>query len=318
MPEVTVRDADQADAVAIGEVSSAAVAHLVRSSARVLADMRDDDRLGRRRWVGLIGRQVAGTATARQVVEHRGEQHLHLDVAVRPQDGSQGVGTRLLQTAARAFPDATRLEAVADGGPISLSFAVRNGFVPENEQPLYQVDPSSVPPADPGACGLRPVTLEALPDLRMLLETHNLATAEDRRWPRLTMYQLRSEWWGRPDNAPDLSWGLLASGPNGPVLAAFTSVQVDHERRRAWSRMTATHPSFRGQGLATWVKRRSLRSLAAADVLDAWARVPTDNAPMLAVNAALGYEPGATSVALGRRLRRGPEAGQDRWVDVSR
>jgi len=313
-----VRDADRGDAVAIGEVSSAAVPHLVRSSARVEADMRDDERLGRRRWVGLIDRQVAGTATARQVVEPRGEQRLHVDVAVRPRDGSQGVGTRLLTAAVQAFPGATRLEAVADGGPISLSFAVRNGFVPEDEQPLVRVDPSSVPPADRGACGLRPVTLEALPDLRMLLETHNLATAEDRRWPRLTMYQLRNEWWGRPDNAPDLSWGLLAPGPNGPVLASFTSVQVDHERRRAWSRMTATHPAFRDQGLATWVKRRSLGSLADADVAEAWARVPSDNAPMLAVNEALGYWSGATAVALGRRLRRGSDPGEDRWATVSR
>ena len=298
-----MRDADHGDAFAIGEVSTAAVAHLVRSSASVEAEMRDDGRLGRRRWVGLIDREVAGTATAHQVAEHRGERHLQVDVHVRPRHGSQGVGTQLLLTAAGAFPEATRLQAVADGGPISLAFALRNGFLPESEQPVALVDPRTVPLADPGACGLRAVTLEALPDLRMLLETHSLATADDRRQPRLTMYQLRAEWWGRPDNAPDLSWGLLAAGPGRPVLAAFTSVRVDHERGRAWSRMTATHPSFRGQGLAQWVKRRTLESLAGAGVTEAWAGVPTHNAPMLAVNEALGYRPAATAVSLGRRLR---------------
>lgn len=300
---VTVRDAHRGDALAIGEVAAAAVPHVVRSTARVAADMRDDDRLGRRRWVGLLDAAVAGTATAREVTERRGERDLFLDVQVRPELGSQGVGTRLLVATAAAFPSATRLIAVANGGPISLSFAVRNGFLPESEQPVARVDPHSVAAADAGACGLREVTLEALSDLRMLLETHNLA-ADHPRLRRLTMYQLRADWWDRPDNAPELSWGLLAAGPNGPLLAAFTSVQVDHERGRAWSRMTATHPAFRGRGLAQWVKRRTLGSLARAGVREAWAPIPIDNPAMLAVNERLGYRPAATSVRLRRRLRR--------------
>ena len=137
----------------------------------------------------------------------------------------------------------------------------------------------------------------------MLLETHNLATAADPGQRRLTMYQLRSEWWDRPGNAPELSWGLLAAGRTGPVLAAFTSVHVDLERGRAWSRMTATHPSYRGRGLAQWVKRRTLVSLAAAGVTQAWAPIPADNTSMLAVNEALGYKPAATSIRLRRRIR---------------
>jgi GNAT superfamily N-acetyltransferase len=303
MPVVTVRDAHHSDAFAIGEVSAAAVPHVVQTSERVAADMDDDIRLGRRRWVALLCDEVAGTATARQVTERLGERHLFLAVQVRPEWGSQGVGTHLLLTAAGAFPGSTRLLAVADGGPISLSFAVRNGFLPESEQPVALLDPRTVAAAPTPGGGLRPVTLEALPDLRMLLETHNLATAADPGQRRLTMYQLRSEWWDRPGNAPELSWGLLAAGRTGPVLAAFTSVHVDLERGRAWSRMTATHPSYRGRGLAQWVKRRTLVSLAAAGVTQAWAPIPADNTSMLAVNEALGYKPAATSIRLRRRIR---------------
>lgn len=303
MPVVTVRDAQRGDAIAIGQVSAAAVPHVVETSDRVAAEMDDDERLGRRRWVALLGDAVAGTATARQVTERRGERDLFLSVQVRPEQGSQGVGTRLLETAASAFPGSSRLLAVADGGAISLSFAVRNGFLPESEQPVAKVDPRSVaavghPPSD-----LRAVTLEALPDLRMLLETHNLATSDDPRQRRLTMYQLRAEWWDRPGNAPELSWGLLAAGRTGPVLAAFTSVHVDLERGRAWSRMTATHPAYRRRGLAQWVKRRTLGSLAVAGVTQAWAPILGDNEPILAVNEVLGYRAAATSVRLGRRIR---------------
>jgi GNAT superfamily N-acetyltransferase len=299
---VTVRDAHRSDASAIGEVSAAAVPHAVWSSAQVAADLREDATLGRRRWVGLLDNAVAGTATARQVADRRGERDLFVDVQVRPDQGSQGVGTQLLLAAAGAFPAANRLQAVGNDGPISLSFAVRNGFLPDSEQPVARVDPRSVAEADPKACGLRAVTLQALPDLRMLLETHNLAAVDDPRQGRLTMYQLRGEWWDRPDNAPDLSWGLLATGGNGPVLAAFTSVQVDHERGRAWSRTTATHPAFRSRGLAQWVKRRTLGSLAQAGVREAWTPIHMDNAPMLAVNEALGYRVNATSVGLRRRM----------------
>ena len=197
MPVVTVRDAHRSDAIAIGQVSAAAVPHVVETSARVAAEMDDDERLGRRRWVALLGNQVAGTATARQVTERRGERDLFLSVHVRPEWGSQGVGTHLLQAAAGAFPGSSRLLAVADGGPISLSFAVRNGFLPESEQPVARVDPRQVAAVGVPARDLRAVTLDALPDLRMLLETHNLATSEDPGQRRLTMYQLRSEWWDR-------------------------------------------------------------------------------------------------------------------------
>jgi mycothiol synthase len=303
MPVVTVRDAHPGDAVAIGAVSAAALPHVVQTSARVAAEMDDDSRLRRRRWVALLGDRVAGVATARQVIERRGERNLFLDVKVRPDLGSQGVGTQLLLTAAGAFPGSTRLLAVADGGPISMSFAVRNGFLPESEQPVARVDPRTVAPAGGPPAGLRAVTLEALPDLRMLLETHNLATTGDPRQRRLTMYQLRSEWWDRPGNAPELSWGLLNQGRNRPTLVAFTSVHVDLERGRAWSWMTATHPAFRGRGLASWVKRRSLGSLAAAGVTQAWAPILPDSPAMLSVNAGLGYAPAANSVRLGRRMR---------------
>ena len=303
MPVVTVRDAHRSDAIAIGQVSAAAVPHVVETSARVAAEMDDDVRLGRRRWVALLGDEVAGTATARQFTERRGERDLFLSVQVRPEWGSQGVGTHLLLAAAGAFPGSNRLLAVADGGPISLSFAVRNGFLPESEQPVARVDPRQVAAVGVPARDLRAVTLDALPDLRMLLETHNLATSEDPGQRRLTMYQLRSEWWDRPGNAPELSWGLLAAGRTGPVLAAFTSVHVDLERGRAWSRMTATHPAYRRRGLAQWVKRRTLGSLAEAGVTQAWAPILAENAPILAVNGALGYEAAATSVRLRRRMR---------------
>ena len=295
-----MRDAHRGDAPAIGEIWSAAVPYLVRTAARAAADMREDKTLRRRRWVGLVDGVVAGTATAQQLGEHEA----FVTVEVHPDHGSRGLGTALLTDAAAAFPDIDQRRSVSNGDPISLAFAVRNGFLPEGEHRISFVDPAAVAEAGPPPTGLRAVTLEALPDLRMLLETYNLATSDDPSGlsRRYTMYQLRSEWWDNPDNAPSLSFGLIDDDALRPVLAAFTSVQVDRERGRSWSIMTATHPTYRRRGLARWVKRRMLKALDENGVTEAWTGNDSTNAAMLAVNEQLGYVAAATSIRLARRL----------------
>jgi predicted N-acetyltransferase YhbS len=304
VPEVTVRDAHRGDASAIAEVSAAAVPYLVRSAARVAAEIRDDGRLGRRRHVALIDKQVVGAVTVRQAVERRGEREVFLSVKVRPDQGSQGIGTALLGAAAAACRSASRLVALGNGDPISMAFAVRNGFLPTEEHHLAMVRPATLAPVGTEPEGFRAVTLEALPDLRMLLETHNTSATRDPSRRRLTMYQLRDEWWDRPDNAPDLSWGLLAHGPDGPVLAAFTSVEVDRERSRAWTTTTVTHPAYRDQDLAHWVRARTLASLASAGVAQAWTVSEPPDGRQLPGAGLLGYHPAATAVRLVRRLSR--------------
>ncbi len=138
----------------------------------------------------------------------------------------------------------------------------------------------------------------------MLLETYNLSAGDDPSGlsRRYTMYQLRADWWDSPDNAPDLSIGLVDDTTSRPLLASFTSVQVDRQRGRSWSSMTATHPSYRGRGLATWVKQRMLNSLVDAAITEAWTGNDSTNKPMLRVNETIGYEPTATSIRLARRV----------------
>jgi GNAT superfamily N-acetyltransferase len=300
VPEVTVRDAQKGDAASIGDIWSSAVPYLIRTGARAAADMREDRTLRRRRWVGIVDNVVAGTATARQV----GEREVFVTVEVHPEHGSRGVGTALLMTAVNAFPGTSMLRSVSNGDPISMSFAVRNGFLPEGEHHIAFIDPATVDAVEPAPRDLRPVTLDALPDLRMLLETYNLSAVDDPSGlsRRYTMYQLRADWWDSPDNAPDLSFGLVDDTTPRPLLASFTSVQVDRQRGRSWSSMTATHPSYRGRGLATWVKHRMLNALVEAAITEAWTGNDAMNKPMLRVNETLGYQPAATSIRLARRL----------------
>ena len=300
---MSVRDAQLEDCAAIGDIWASAIPYLVRSTDRVVFDLEADGRLGRRHWVAEIDGRVAGTAVARPVAD----DEVFVGVEVHPDYGSRGAGLALLRTAVQAFPGVTNMAAVCRDDPISLGFAVRNGFLPEGEHRVCRVDPRTVADAGPPPDGLRAVTLDHLDDLQQLLDTYNAAAGDDPSGLSrpYTLEQLHAHWWDSPDNAPELAWALLADDPDAPgraVVASFTSVQVDRARARAWSSMTATRPAYRGRGLATWVKRRTLRSLAEAGVSEAWTANDATNAPMVAVNDALGYRPAGKSISVRRRL----------------
>lgn len=295
-----MRDAGRDDAAAIGAVRAAALPRLVRSDARAAADMRQDPALHRRRWVGLLDGEIVGTATARQT----GDTEVYLTVEVHPEYGSRRVGTALLAAAVTAFPGVDDLVAVCTDDPIALAFAVRNGFLPDSEHTISSVDPASVPPAGPVPDGLTATTLDLLPDLELLLATHNAAAGDDPSGLSrvYTLETFLADWWNSPDNAPELSWALLDGSGATPVVASFTSTAVDRPRARSWSAMTATHPTYRGRGLARWVKQRMLNSLAEAGVTEASTATDTTNAAMNAVNEALGYRPVARTIRVQRRL----------------
>jgi len=300
MHTVTVRDARAGDAAAIAGVWSGAVPYLVRSDERAVADLADDKVLQRKRLVGLLDGVLVGTGTARRA----GPEEVFLTVEVLPEHGSRGVGTSLLRSLVADISRPQDLTSVCRGDAISMAFAVRNGFLPAGEHRISRIDPVQAP--DPGdvPAGLEAVTLGSMVDLEPLLDAYNTAAADDPSGlsRQFTREEFLADWWNSPDNAPDHSWALVDQRDRGPVVASFTSVQVDPVRGRAWSTMTATHPSHRGKGLARWVKARSLRALADAAIGEAWTANDATNVAMLAVNEALGYEAVTTSVRVQRRL----------------
>ena len=294
-----MRDARPEDATAVAEVWAAAQPLLVRSAARAEADLRHDTVVDLCRWVAVLEDRLVGTSYARRLDDGT----VMVAVEVHPDSGSRGVGTALLGTALTAFTDAHELTAVCSDDPISLAFAVRNNFVPIGEHRIAGVDPRTVPPAGPVPAGLREVWLDEV-DPELVRVAHNTSAADDpsglsRVYDRETF---RVDWWSSPDNAPDLGRGLLDESGAEPVLAAFTSVQVDRPRGRAWSSMTASRPAYRGRGLARWVKQRMLNAVAAAGVTLASTANDATNAPMIAVNDALGYLPVGRTIRVERRV----------------
>ena len=298
---IVVRTAEPGDVPAMAQVWAAAVPYFVRSAASIAHVMAADRDVGRRRTVAVLDGQVIGTATSFL----RPDDVCAVQLAVDPEHRGRGAGTALYDDAMGSLDShgAPVVEGVANDDPASLAFATRRGFAVSGEHMISGVDPRTVDPVGPPPDGLEPVRCDRLPDTDSLLATHNASAKDDPSGHSRvhTPAEFRSQWWDSPDNAIDLSWAML----HGQTVAAFTSVQVDRERGRAWSSMTATHPSYRRRGLATWAKRATLNSLADAGVTRAMTANDVQNAPMLAVNDRLGYRPIATLYAVRRQRSSG-------------
>ena len=283
-----MRDARPEDAPAIAETWAAARPLMVRSAARAEAGLREDVAVGRRRWVADLAGRVVGTSTARR----RDDGTVTISVEVHPDFGSRRVGTALLAPTLAAFPEATELTAISNDDPIALAFSVRNGFLPTGEHRIAGLDPRTVPPAGPAPSGFREVRLDEI-DPELVRDAHNASAADDpgglsRVFDRETF---RTEWWEGPDHAPELGVGLLDESGAETVGVALTAGQVDRPRRR-------------GRGLARWVKQRMLNAVAAAGVTSATTANDATNAPMIAVNDALGYTPVGRTIPVQRRVTR--------------
>jgi RimJ/RimL family protein N-acetyltransferase len=79
---------------------------------------------------------------------------------------------------------------------------------------------------------------------------------------------------------------------------------VDLDSGRAINSFTGTLPTHRGRGLARAAKQASLVWAAAHGITAVWTHNDEQNAPMLAVNARLGYRPAARLVEYTRAAAR--------------
>jgi RimJ/RimL family protein N-acetyltransferase len=106
------------------------------------------------------------------------------------------------------------------------------------------------------------------------------------------------EEWQHPDLEFDGSTVVLS----GDQMVAFTWLRVDVERGLGVSAFTATLPEFRGRGLATRAKLRTMRWAAAHGITSMTTSNDDSNVAMLAVNRRLGFTPIGTLVTYQRDI----------------
>jgi len=219
---------------------------------------------------------------------------------VLPAFRRRGVGTALLRTLAdhAATLAVDRVSAVVDipgtgDGAGSIAFAERFGFA-EVDRQVEQVRAIGTEP-DPGPPphGLRIVTTADEPDLwpacfdtfgREVLAdfaTDTPMAVDAREWA--------DDWPGDP---------MYLALDNDVVVGCAGLIPDTDKRERAEHALTAVSRSWRGRGLASYLKRLTLHWAATHDVSEVYTWTQRGNASMRGLNAHLGYANGQTAVVL--------------------
>lgn len=281
-----IRPATLADAAGWARVVLAA-SPLMVTDARAEAHEIRTDPADARRVVATVDDEVVGVARFRA---YDGEDHASFQVLVDPQHRRRGIGAGLLAELDGHLAAAGRsgVTTIVEDDDASRIVSARWGFTITRPLRMATVDPRTV--ADPGPVpdGAAVVPVADVGP-RPVWEAHQQVARDDPSG--LTLPLPYDEWlaeWSDPRSRPDLGRAVLVDGE----LAAYSLLGAAGER--AWSAMTGTLPAHRGLGYALLARQHALRAAAAAGITSAATGNDAANAPMLAVNARLGYLPAAS------------------------
>lgn len=236
------------------------------------------------RLVAEIEGRVVGIARVR-----RNADLTMVSLQVDPHHRDAGVGTALLTAVLDRMPGSD-LSSIVNDDEGSIAAARAWGFELGRELTMSVVDPRTIrTPSEPT------IALSEL-DPTSVWEAYASAAADDPSGLSEAgeLEAFLAEEWRHPDHRPDLGRAVVDQGR----VLAFAAVLVAGDR--AWNDFTGTRPEARGRGLARRVKTASLAALADAGVTTCGTGNAAANAPMLAVNRALGYRPSGTTYAAHR------------------
>jgi GNAT superfamily N-acetyltransferase len=232
-------------------------------------------------------------------------------VSVLPEHRRHGAGTALLAAAEDHLRDLGVRDVHAWGStdPASERFADRHGYqrrrlaryqrlaLPASTPAVPPPPKASTPPAASELPAVSPPTGVALrpwsdfaDDPRPLWSADADASRDepgDVPVDDMPYEGWLASAWQQPDTDRELSIAAVVDG----TVAAFTLAQTDPPRY--WSGMTGTRRAYRGRGLGTLVKVASLRRAVERGLTEAYTSNDEQNAPMLAINARLGYRESA-------------------------
>jgi GNAT superfamily N-acetyltransferase len=264
---------------------------------------RIPERAQYRSWTAELDGEVVGRAEAGVNWWGGEDASAFAGVLVREPWGGHGLGTRLADIAEAHVQTLGRPRLLVDflESERGARFALARGYRLLRAETLSAIDPRA---ADVSGLDRQPlgITVVAAPQVpaeelwRIDVEASVDVPLSD---PLAEMPF--DEWltfWDSPRTAKDGSFAVL---DEGRVVAA-TLISVDLESGRAVNNFTGTLRSHRRRGLATLAKLASIRWAAEQGIVSIATTNDERNAPMLAINRKLGYEPVARIVEYGREL----------------
>lgn len=260
-----------------------------------VAELREQDSSSRLLLLATTDDAVVGSGMA-----DRSETASGGFVAPRvlPDHRRQGVGSALLKVLAEhctslGLPDLRA--SVDDEG--SLAFAERFGFV-EVDRQVEQVRAvgDEQPPSDLPA-GVDVVTLSQHPELWAAcyerFGTEVLADFAVFAPLEISAEQWNTSWAGDP---------MFLAVSEGEVIGCAGLHRDTDRPERGENALTAVRRDWRGRGVASHLKRRTLQWAAANGLRELYTWTQAGNAPMLRLNDQLGYVTGQTSITVSRPL----------------
>ncbi|MEU8210150.1 GNAT family N-acetyltransferase [Micromonospora sp. NPDC049044] len=287
-----IRTARPDDAPGVVALRTLVYPYLVRgveSTRKMIAEPPPEE--GWTAFVAEVDAQVVGWVSAQRAgwtsTPDFGELNL---LHVHPEHRRRGVGTALLTAATDHLRPLGIRRVRGTALPDGLPFARRHGYEPSRELRYSALDLDRVPalPEPPPGVRLLPIA-----DLDPhLLYTADIASAADEPGDvpvdAISYESWRYDVW---DNVGlDKTASTVVEIDGG--IVAFSLVKRDGGRM--WSDFTGTIAAYRGRGLARLAKTAALHRAAANGVRVAYTSNDEANAPMLAINARLGYRPVAS------------------------
>jgi len=241
-------------------------------------------------WVTVVDGAVVAWAQA-SLNAWSGSETAFAGVSVREEFRRRGIATSLWECVEDHLRELapTRVLSWFVETPDGVAFARSRGFAEERADTLAFVDPRTVDVASLDSARGELVPLQELApeavyevDMVTTRDVPMTDSVDDMRY---------DDWlnfiWRRPTMRLDGSFAAIEEGR--PV--AITMLAANLEKGRAFNEYTGTLPSHRGRGLARLVKLASLRWAAEQGITSVWTTNDETNAPMVAVNRRLGYEP---------------------------
>jgi GNAT superfamily N-acetyltransferase len=220
-------------------------------------------------------------------------------IVVHPSFRRLGLGSALWDVLSAHLDEigVPRIVAHSRSDPGSKGFAAARGFTLEATDTTSAVDPRTLgdPPAPPDGIAIAPMA--AFLDDPEPIFVSDRESAQDEPGPSdfsgVTYESWRRLIWDMPDCDQELSVVALA----GDAVAGTSFLYTDRETGRAMNAGTGVVRDFRGRGLGLLMKQHSLALAAAAGIAEVITQNDDTNAPMLAINAKLGYKPLASGHA---------------------
>lgn len=220
---------------------------------------------------------------------------------VLPEHRRRGVGTALLQTLAEhcAGLGLPTLRAHVDD-EASLAFAEHHGFVEVDRQveQVRAVGAEKLPPAPPA--GVEVILASQRPELwASCFEEFGKQALAD--FAVYTPLQISPEEWSTSWRGDPMFLALH----NGEVIGCAGLHQDTDRPERAENALSAVRRDWRGRGVASHLKRRTLHWAALNGLESVYTWTQAGNTPMLRLNEHLGYVTTRTSVTVSRPLPLG-------------